>query len=144
MPTYIVTTKPCLLNDEKKERIAQFITKTHTEITNAPNYFAQIIFREEACRYIGGHPANEQIWIRADIRAGRSSDKRSLLIKKIVEGVAEIAEVPESDLWVFLNNLDPTDMAEYGKILSEPGHEQEWFSSLPLEIQKKLSEINSL
>lgn len=143
MPTYVVTTKPNLLNKSKRDKIAQFITNIHTEITGAPNYFAQIIFREESCRYVGGQTADEQIWIRADIRAGRTPDRRSLLVGKIVTGVAEIAQVPESDLWVFLNNLESADMAEYGKLLSEPGHEQEWFESLPPEIQKRLMEINT-
>lgn len=142
MPTYVVTVKPKLLSTMQKDRIARFITDTHSKITGAPGYFAQIIFIDEPCRrYVGGQLADNQIWIRADIRAGRTPEQRSLLIEKLVSGIAEIASVPQTDIWIFLNNLEAGDMAEYGKLLSAPGKEQEWFESLPLDLQKRLSEI---
>ncbi|MCD8082417.1 MAG: hypothetical protein LUE86_02545 [Clostridiales bacterium] len=140
MPNYVVTSKPKLLNDEKKDRIARFITDAHVELTGAPGYFAQIIFRDEPCRrYVNGMPADDQIWIRGDIRAGRPAELRSQLVEKIMTGVAEIAEVPETDVWVFLDNLESSDMSIYGRVLAEPGKEREWFASLPAETQEKLS-----
>ena len=143
MPTYQITVKQGLLDNNKKDKIAEYLTKTHTEITGAPNYFVQIIYHEDNCRrYVAGKLSDNQIWIRGDIRSGRTPDKRSLLVEKFVEGVSEIANVPKSDIWVFLNNLDACDMAEYGQLLSEPGKEQEWFNTLPENIQSKLKEIN--
>ncbi|MCD8122237.1 MAG: tautomerase family protein [Clostridiales bacterium] len=140
MPNYVITSKPGLLCDEKKDRIARQITDIHTEITGAPGYFAQVIFHDEPCRrYVNGVLADAQIWIRGDIRAGRPAELRSQLVERIMTGVARIAEVPETDVWVFLDNLESSDMSIYGQLLAEPGKEREWFASLPAEVQDRLS-----
>ncbi len=144
MPTYRITAKPKKLSDVQKDRIAEYITKVHSEITGAPAYYAQMIFDEhEYRRYIGGKLADSQIWIRADIRAGRTVEQRKTLVRKIVEGVSTIAEVPASDVWVYLNNVEAVDMAEFGQILPVPGQEQEWFDSLPSGLQKNLLKLIS-
>ena len=143
MPTYKITTKPKKLSDDQKDRIAEYITRVHSEITGAPRYYAQMIFDEnEYRRYIGGKQSDSQIWIRADIRSGRTIEQRKTLVQKIVEGVSEIAEVPTSDVWVYLNNLEAYDMAEFGQILPEPGKEQEWFETLSPELQKELLSLS--
>ena len=145
MPTYAITVKPHLLTEPQKDQIAQLITKTHTEVTGAPNYFAQIIFHEDGCsRYIGGQKSDTQIWIRADIRAGRTVEQRKRLIQKIIDGVSEIAQVAKTDIWIYLNNMEATDMAEFGQLLSEPGKEAEWFAALPSVLQKRLSAMSKL
>lgn len=145
MPTYRITTKPNLLKEEQKDKIAKFITKTHTEVTGAPNYFAQMIFDEANYRrYIGGEVSDSQIWIYADIRSGRTIEQRECLIRKIVDGVSEIANVPKSDIWVYLNNMEASDMAEFGQILPRSGEEQEWFETLPKDLQIKLSSMKPI
>lgn len=141
MTTYTVTVKPQLLNDRQKDQIAQFITKTHAEVTGAPNYFVQIIFYEDGCdRYVGGQRSDSQIWIRA----GRTIEQREILINKVIDGVSQIAAVAKNDVWVYLNNMEATDMAEFGQLLSEPGKEVEWFHSLPEDLRKRLSEMPKL
>jgi 3-oxoacyl-[acyl-carrier protein] reductase len=56
----------------------------------------------------------------------------------IVQAVSEIAGVEESAIWVYLCNLAPDDMVEYGRVLPPPGEEQEWFEASPSELQRKL------
>lgn len=142
MPTYILTVKPTLLNDEAKDQIAKYITSIHSEVTGAPSYFAQVIINESSSRrYIGGELSDSQIWIRADIRNGRTIEQRKRLIEKIVTGVSRIAKVPKAEIWVYLNNMEATDMAEFGEILPKAGEEKEWFESLPEEVQTKLSSL---
>ena len=80
-------------------------------------------------------------WIRADIRAGRTSDQRQRLMLCIVQAISEIAGVEESAIWVYLCNLAPDDMVEYGRVLPPPGKEQEWFEALPPELQRYLTSI---
>ena len=111
MPTYQITVKENLLSDEQKDKIAEFITKTHCEVTGAPSYYVQIIFHENnEKRYVAGKLSDSQIWIYGDIRSGRPIEKRCLLINKFVEGVSQIANVPAADVWVFLNNLEGSDI----------------------------------
>ena len=39
-------------------------------------------------------------------------------------------------------DLDPKQMIEYGEILPQSGKEQNWFNSLPNELQKKLNRLD--
>ena len=93
-------------------------------------------------RYAAGKLSDSQIWIYGDIRSGRPVEKRCLLINKFVEGVSKIANVPKTDVWVFLNNLEGSDISEWGVILPESGGESEWFNSLPKELQEKLNKLS--
>ena len=44
MPTYTVTNSNFNLNSKIKREIAKDITKTHSKVTGANTYFAQVIF----------------------------------------------------------------------------------------------------
>ena len=59
----------------------------------------------------------------------------------IVQAVSEISGVEESAIWVYLCNLAPDDMVEYGRVLPPPGQEQAWFEALPAELQRYLTSI---
>ena len=96
---------------------------------------------EQRQRYLNGEPADHQIWIRADIRAGRTKEQRQRLMLSIVQAVSETAGVEQSAIWVYLCNLAPDDMVEYGQVLPPPGKEQEWFEWLPPELQRYLTSI---
>jgi phenylpyruvate tautomerase PptA (4-oxalocrotonate tautomerase family) len=143
MPTYFCAVKTGLLNDEQKRRIASAITRLHSEATGAPTWFVQVVIDEnqQRQRYLGGQPADGHIWIRADIRAGRSSEQRQRLMLNIMHAVSEISGVEESSIWVYLCNLAPDDMVEYGRVLPLPGKEAAWFDALPPELQRYLTSL---
>jgi phenylpyruvate tautomerase PptA (4-oxalocrotonate tautomerase family) len=143
MPTYVCVVKAGLLNNQQKQRIASAITRLHSETTGAPTWLAQVVIdeNEQRQRYLNGTPADHQIWIRADIRAGRTSEQRQRLMLGIVQTVSEISGVKESAIWVYLCSLPPDDMVEYGHVLPLPGKEQEWFEALPPELQQDLTSI---
>ena len=143
MPTYVCLVKDGLLDDEQKQRIASAITRLHSETTGAPTWLVQLVIdeNEHRRRYLNGQPADHQIWIRADIRAGRTSEQRQRLMRGIVQAISEISGVEESAIWVYLCNLAPDDMVEYGRVLPQPGKEQEWFEALPPGLQQYLMSI---
>ena len=143
MPTYVCLVKAGLLDDEQKQRIASAITRLHSETTGAPTWLVQVVIdeNEHSRRYLNGQPADHQIWIRGDIRAGRTSEQRQRLMLGIVEAVSEISEVEKSAIWVYLCNLASDDMVEYGHVLPPPGKEQEWFEALPPGLQQYLTSI---
>jgi|SRR5271155_2284905 phenylpyruvate tautomerase PptA (4-oxalocrotonate tautomerase family) len=143
MPTYICAVKTGLLNDEQKQRIASAITRLHSEATGAPTWFVQVVIDEQEPRqrYLGGQPADHHIWIRADIRAGRTGEQRQRLMLSIMRAVSEISGVEESAIWVYLCNLAPDDMVEYGRVLPLPGKEEAWFEALPPELQRYLTSL---
>lgn len=143
MPTYYVSVKEGLLNDEQKDKLCHFITLAHTKATGAANYFVQVIIDESSMktRYLGGQRSEKHIWINGDIRAGRTKEQLQQLMLDIMRGVSKISGVEESLVWVYLNNLEPDNMVEYGKVLPLPGKEQEWFNSLPKEVQSYLNTL---
>jgi phenylpyruvate tautomerase PptA (4-oxalocrotonate tautomerase family) len=145
MPTYVCAVPPRLLSDDQKDRIAVAISQRHGEATGAPSFFVQVVV-EESCsarRYLGGEPADNHIWIRGDIRAGRTEDVRGRLMLSIMRDVSAIAKVREESIWVYLCNLEPTDMVEYGHVLPPSGKEQEWFESLPAPLQSYLKGLGA-
>ena len=120
MPTYIVTVPRGQLDALQKSRIAQGITRVHSETTGAPSYFAQVIFSEvdEGNYFVGGSPlSHRQVFVHGQIRGGRTLEIKSALIASMLEVVAEAASIPRT--------------IEFGHVLPEPGDEQTWTAALP-------------
>ena len=107
--------------------------------------FVQVVIEESDTtrRYLGGQLSGAHIWIRGDIRAGRSEAVRSALMLAIMKDVSAIAAVPEASIWVYLCNLEPTDMVEFGHVLPAPGDEQAWFEGLPPDLQTYLAGLGA-
>jgi phenylpyruvate tautomerase PptA (4-oxalocrotonate tautomerase family) len=140
VPTYVCCVPPKSLSDDQKDQIAAAIGRRHSEATGAPSFFVQVVIEESDTtrRYLGGELSGAHIWIRGDIRAGRSEAVRSSLILAITEDVSVIAAVPAASIWIYLCNLEPTDMVEFGHVLPRPGEEQLWFEGLPPALQSYL------
>jgi phenylpyruvate tautomerase PptA (4-oxalocrotonate tautomerase family) len=145
VPTYVCSVPPTSLSDDQKDQIAAAIGRRHSEATGAPSFFVQVVIEESDTtrRYLGGKLSGGHIWIRGDIRAGRSEAVRSALILAITEDVSVIAAVPAASIWVYLCNLEPTDMVEFGHVLPRPGEEQLWFEGLPPALQSYLSGLGA-
>jgi len=144
VPTYHCHVPSGAFNSQQKGEIAQAITLRHSEATGAPPYFVQVMIEETtADRYLGGTSASGHIWIRGDIRAGRTIEQRTGMMKKIMQDVSRITAVAENDIWVYLCNLDPTDMIEYGHVLPAPGQEAAWFEALPHSLQTYLKKLGT-
>ncbi len=144
MPTYVCSSAAGRLTVEHKANIAHAITTVHSEEALAPRYLVQVIFQEvgPSQNYIGGEPAPQgHIWIRADIRAGRTETQRSRLQLRIVQEICEITGSSPDDIWVYVNELLPSNMVEFGHLLPQPGAEKQWFLSLPKALQERLGKL---
>ena len=134
MPTYVVSAAAGRFSEDEKLRIAQAITQSHNEATGAQGFFAQVIFNEvpSGNHFIGGRPLrDDQIFVHGHIRAGRPDDKKQLLLSKIVRSVMEIASVERRFIWVYISEIPPLQMIEYGHELPQPGQEDRWLEQLP-------------
>jgi phenylpyruvate tautomerase PptA (4-oxalocrotonate tautomerase family) len=145
MPTYLCSIRPGLLDENQKTDVAKAITRNHHEVTGAPPYFVQVVIDENATarRYLGGESTADQVWIRADIRSGRTVEQRNRLMLAIMRDIARIAGIDKASIWVYLCNLEPTDMVEYGHVLPLPGREQEWFDALPSALRDYLVSLGT-
>jgi phenylpyruvate tautomerase PptA (4-oxalocrotonate tautomerase family) len=135
MPTYTVTTPEGCLNQEKRSKIAQEITRVHNETTGAPTYFAQVIFNDvpSGKYFVGGVPLRgEQVFVNGQIRAGRTAESKDQLIAQMLAAVAKAAGLPANHVWIYITDLIPRQMAEFGNVLPEPGDEARWTEALPV------------
>jgi phenylpyruvate tautomerase PptA (4-oxalocrotonate tautomerase family) len=113
MPTYVCELPPHRFNAEQKQEIATAISQRHSEATGAPPFFVQVIVDEtRSDRYLGGRRTGEHVWLRGDIRAGRTAGVRTQMMLKIMEDVARITRITSDNIWVYVCNLEPTDMVE--------------------------------
>ena len=120
MPTYACSAAAGRLTPAQKVQIVQSITAIHHEETGAPRYFVQMIFYDFAPgnHYIGGQSAPAgQLWIRGDIRDGRTEEQKSRIISRILQEVSRTSEIAEDEIWVYLCDIPAHNIAEYGRVL---------------------------
>lgn len=146
MPTYLVTTCVRSLSPDAKARIAKEITRVHQEVTGAQKFFAEVIFRDVPREdfFMGGKPLqHDTIYVHGHIRSGRTEAQKQSLISKMVTVVAAEADVPTRCIWIYINEIPPSNMAEFGHILPQPGEENSWYQGLPEYDRKFLENLNS-
>ncbi|GJD37537.1 tautomerase family protein [Methylobacterium aerolatum] len=140
MPTYAVSSAKPLTPDERA-RIAESVTATHAAEADAPRYFVQVIFHalEPGAIFIGGAPASpDHVWIRADIRAGRSREQKARIMTRLMRETSAILGISEQDVWVYISDIPALGVLEFGNVLPEPGEEERWLAALPKELRDKL------
>ena len=144
MPTYNVFTSNLALTNFQKNKIAAEISQIHEVVTGADSFFAQIIFHkiEENSHFHGSKKIiNKQIFLHGEIREGRSSKIKNKLITSLRDALINFSGVDKGNIWVYLVDLKPDQMIEYGEILPKPGQESVWLNALPINLQKKLKEL---
>lgn len=132
MPTYQVYTTPNLLSAEAKQRVAQAITRTHSAVTGANNYFAQVMFTEKAAEdyYLGGqHLKAGHLFVHGTIRA-RNLEIKQQLAESLLPVIADAALLHKRYVWVYVADLPSELMIEFGHALPPPGAEQAWVAGL--------------
>jgi phenylpyruvate tautomerase PptA (4-oxalocrotonate tautomerase family) len=145
MPTYVCSVPSESCTDGQKAAIAEAISRIHSEETGAPTFFVQVVIDEKqpSERFLGGSRASAHIWIRGDIRDGRTEAQRERMSLRIMQEVSRITDVKHDNIWVYLCNLAPTDMVEYGHVLPKPGEERAWFDNLPVTLRTYLASLGT-
>lgn len=146
MPTYSCVTAPGKLTPAQKDEIARVCTDIYHEEFGVARYLVQVIFREIASedRYIAGKTAQpDVVWIRCDVREGRTGEQKSRLLRRVQQGVAKTADVPEEAVWIYLCDLPPTNIMVWGHIIPPlvrgmPGDDDTWFRALSGPLQASL------
>ena len=144
MPTYTVKYSNFKLSSKQKKIIAYGITKTHSKFTGANTFFAQVIFQknENSSHFMGGKLVkNKEIFLNGQIRAGRTSAIKKKLILGLREVLTKNTKLKKDFVWVYLEDLPPEQMIEYGEILPKSGEEKKWFKSLSVSLRKRLKRL---
>ena len=146
MPTYTITNSNFDISSKQQKKLAEGITKVHNEVTGANTYFAQVIFNKtkKNNHFMGGKKVKEpSLFLLGQIRAGRSKEVKDKLISDLKNILAQNSKLDETQIWVYINDLPPSQMIEYGAVLPESGKEKEWFKNLSPKLKKKLSSIEN-
>tara|TARA_A100001011_G_scaffold284287_1_gene294727 strand:- start:306 stop:755 length:450 start_codon:yes stop_codon:yes gene_type:complete len=146
MPTYTVKYSNFKLSPRQKKIIADGITKTHSKFTGANTFFAQVIFQknDNKSHFVGGKLVqNKEIFLNGQIRAGRTSVIKKKLILGLREVLTKNTKLKKDFVWVYLEDLLPQQMIEYGEILPKSGGEKKWFKSLSLGLKKRLKSLEN-
>ena len=144
MPTYTVTNSNFNISSKQQKKLAEGITKVHNVVTGANTYFAQVIFNKtkKNNHFMGGKKVKEpSLFLHGQIRAGRSKEVKDKLISDLKYVLVKNSKLDETQVWVYINDLPPSQMIEYGAILPESGKEKQWFANLPIKLKKKLAAI---
>ena len=92
--------------------------------------------------FIGGKPASEgQVWVRGDIRAGRTQDQKNRMLERMVQEVSAVTGSGAEEIYVYLNDVPAGNIVEWGRVLPEPGGEEAWRSTLPQTVSEKMHMI---
>ena len=108
-------------------------------------YFAQVLFNEvqPESHFIGGKLASEGlIWIRADIRSGRTDGQKKAIMERIANDISATAKVGREDVWVYISDIPATGIFEFDQVLPPPGQEDAWFASLPDALRARLNTLS--
>ena len=122
MPFYTLACRRPL-PQETRESIANAVTDTHCNVTQAPPEFVNVAFMD-------GHPVRDgkAIGVIGNVRSGGNRDASLLdeLQQQIHCNVAAAAELSEDEISVRLIGVPASWIMEGGKILPEPGSEEAW------------------
>ena len=146
MPTYFVNSSNIKLSKILKDKLAKKITKIHNKATGANKYFAQVIFNDtkKGSHFMGGKIVTKsEIFIYGHIRSGRTSKVKNKLIKALRQTIKENTKLRKDNIWVYLLDLKPNQMIEYGEILPKSGSEKIWFKNLPNKLKIRLNKIDN-
>ena len=146
MPTYTITNSNFNLDSREQKKLAEGITKVHNVVTGANTYFAQVIFNKtkKNNHFMGGKKVREpSVFLLGQIRAGRPKKTKDKLISDLRDIVIKNSKLNKTQVWVYIVDLPPSQMIEYGEVLPKSGKEKKWFSKLPKKLKNKLSKIGN-
>ena len=120
MPLYICSTPADALDDAKRKRIAEEITRIHCDLTGAPAMFAHVVFDDSKT---GAYS------VFGTIRAGRTDETKAELKRQMGQAVADTVGLEATDVAVVTSDVPASWVMEGGALLPEPGDEDGWLAA---------------
>ena len=81
---------------------------------------------------------SKEIFLNGQIRGGRTSQIKKKLILGLRKILIEKTKLKKDYIWIYIEELSPDQMIEYGEILPKSGKEKKWFKSLSPKLRKRL------
>ena len=124
MPVYSLTTNKTV-SENQKQQLVNLVTDAHCSIMVAPEQFVHVLFMD-------GIPIFEDkdLYIHANVRAGRQSAAIENLQKTLITQSAKILQVKISKIHLNLIEIQAKWVMEGGFVMPEPGEENEWMKKI--------------
>ena len=122
MPLYNLACRNAL-DHASREKVAQAITKTHCDLTGAPPEFVNVVF-------LHGYPLDRglELNVIGGVRKGGNRGPKQIeqLRRALEASIAEAAGKTKQQVAVSLIGLPVGWVMEGGRVMPEPGAEDEW------------------
>ena len=144
MPTYTVKYSNFNLSQKQKNLLAKDFSSIHSKFTGANTFFAQVIFQknEKNSHFMGGKLVKtKEIFLNGQIRSGRTSKGKKQIILGLRKNLIKKTNLKKDYVLVYLEDLLPDQMIEYGEVLPKSGQEKKWFNSLKSSLRKRLRKM---
>lgn len=146
MPTYVVRARSGLLDSRQRRELAERITTVHADATGAPRSFAQVVIEDllAADHFVGGRPAApDTVFVHGHVRAGRDRATTTAIVTGVRDAAQSVAGVPAAAIWVYLSEIPPERMVEFGRALPDPGGEAAWIADLPSAAAARIHDLDA-
>jgi phenylpyruvate tautomerase PptA (4-oxalocrotonate tautomerase family) len=127
MPFYTCTAAEGTLTTESKAALAAEIAEIHSKINGVPPTYVFVAFSELPAEnvFAGGKQAKLLV-ISGWARRGHPQESTTRLALELASAGARISGVDEGHVMVVIEDSPASSAVEGGRVLPEPGHEQEW------------------
>jgi phenylpyruvate tautomerase PptA (4-oxalocrotonate tautomerase family) len=127
MPRYELTTDEELTGTQKVA-LARAITEVHASVTGAPPSLVHVVYRTTGPgnAFVAGE-ARPGTFLQGFIRAGRDAETTTKLLIELSAAITRITGAPVEDVTVALREGLPRLVLEGGRLLPEPGQEDDMF-----------------
>lgn len=127
MPIYTCTAAQGTLTSEAKTLLAAEITRIHVAINHVPPAYVNVVFSElpPDSVFAGGQPATPLI-LTGWVRRGHPQEEATRLAVELSSAIVRVSGVDESQTMVVLQDGPARSAVEGGRVLPEPGEEEEW------------------
>jgi phenylpyruvate tautomerase PptA (4-oxalocrotonate tautomerase family) len=145
MPTYVCHARRGTLSTDDKQALAERVTAAHKAATGAPTSFVQVLFTDfdRGDRFIAGRVAPVAgVFVHGHIRDGRTAAMKQALAEGLRDAVVAVTDLPGHLVWVYLSELAPQQMIEFGRVLPPAGAEQQWIDDIPSRVRARLPELD--
>ena len=86
----------------------------------------------------------KEIFLNGQIRSGRTAKVKKQLISGLRKILIKNTNLRKENVWVYLEDLLPDQMIEYGEVLPKSGQEKKWFNSLTPRLKKRLKKMEKI